>query len=295
MTEGQRPLIVGEVLFDVMPDGNRVLGGAPFNVAWHLEAFGLRPLLITRVGVDKSGDEVLAAMASWGMDTSGVQRDDAHPTGRVEVDLDDGEPTFRILPDQAYDHLDGGLTVRSAAGSTFSLLYHGSLISRGEVSRSSLDDLAKGFRAPVFVDVNLRDPWWNREDVVASVRRATWVKLNEAELDLLADDSDSTTAEVFLADHGLDAVIVTRGGRGAVVVDGRGVFEATPPAEVEVVDTVGAGDAFSAVFILGLILGWSTEVTLERALDFAAAVCTVQGATVRDRGFYSEFRKSDWS
>ena len=295
MTEGQRPLIVGEVLFDVMPDGTRVLGGAPFNVAWHLEAFGLRPLMITRIGVDESGDEVLAAMASWGMDTSGVQRDDTYPTGRVEVDLDDGEPTFRILPDQAYDHLDGGLAVRSAAGSTFSLLYHGSLISRGEVSRSSLDDLAKAFRAPVFVDVNLRDPWWNRQDVVASVRRATWVKLNEAEIGLLAGDSDTKTATVFRADHELDAVIVTRGGRGAVVVDGGGVFEATPPAEVEVVDTVGAGDAFSAVFILGLILGWSTEVTLERALEFAAAVCTVQGATVRDRGFYSEFRKPDWS
>jgi len=295
VTEGQRPLIVGEVLFDVMPDGTRVLGGAPFNVAWHLEAFGLRPLMITRIGVDESGDEVLAAMASWGMDTSGVQRDDTYPTGRVEVDLDDGEPTFRILPDQAYDHLDGGLAVRSAAGSTFSLLYHGSLISRGEVSRSSLDDLAKAFRAPVFVDVNLRDPWWNRQDVVASVRRATWVKLNEAEIGLLAGDSDTKTATVFRADHELDAVIVTRGGRGAVVVDGGGVFEATPPAEVEVVDTVGAGDAFSAVFILGLILGWSTEVTLERALEFAAAVCTVQGATVRDRGFYSEFRKPDWS
>ncbi|MBD3852986.1 MAG: carbohydrate kinase, partial [Acidobacteria bacterium] len=217
------------------------------------------------------------------------------PTGRVQVDLQDGEPTFRILPDQAYDHLDGGLAVRSAAGSTFSLLYHGSLISRGGVSSSALDDLARGFGAPVFVDVNLRDPWWNREDVVASVRRATWVKLNEAELDLLAGASDAKTATVFRADHELDAVIVTRGGRGAVVVDGGGVFEATPPAEVAVVDTVGAGDAFSALFILGLALGWSTEVTLERALEFAAAVCTVQGATVRDRGFYSEFRKSDWS
>ena len=289
MTEGQRPLIVGEVLFDVMPDGNRVLGGAPFNVAWHLEAFGLRPLLITRVGVDKSGDEVLAAMASWGMDTSGVQRDDAHPTGRVEVDLDDGEPTFRILPDQAYDHLDGGLTVRSAAGSTFSLLYHGSLISRERVSSSALDDLARGFGAPIFVDVNLRDPWWNHEDVVASVRRATWVKLNEAELGLLADASDSATAEAFMADHEVDAVIVTRGGRGAVVVDGGGVFEATPSAEVEVVDTVGAGDAFSAVFILGLANGWPTDLTLERAIEFAAAVCMVPGATTKNRRLYSNF------
>ena len=295
MTEGQRPLIVGEVLFDVMPDGTRVLGGAPFNVAWHLEVFGLRPLMITRVGAGESGDEVLNAMEDWGMDVSGVQRDDTHPTGRVEVDLDDGEPTFHILPDQAYDHLDFELAVQSVAGTACSLLYHGSLISRREGSRLALDRLKEASGLPVFTDVNLRDPWWDHERVIASVRQARWVKLNEGELDLLADDSDSATADGFLTEHGLDAVIVTRGGRGAVVVDGGGVFEATPPAEVEVVDTVGAGDAFSAVFILGLVLGWSTEVTLERALEFAAAVCTVQGATVRDRGFYSEFRKPDWS
>jgi len=277
-----------------MPDGTRVLGGAPFNVAWHLEAFGLRPLMITRVGADDSGDEVLTAMEAWGMDVSGVQRDESHPTGRVQVDLHDGEPAFRILPDQAYDHLDGGLAVRSAAGSTFSLLYHGSLISRERGSSSALDDLARGFGAPIFVDVNLRDPWWNHEDVVASVRRAKWVKLNEAELGLLADASDSATAEAFMTDHGVDAVIVTRGGRGAVVVDGGGVFEATPSAEVEVVDTVGAGDAFSAVFILGLSKDWSTALVLERALEFAAAVCTVPGATTADRRIYDEFKDRGW-
>jgi fructokinase len=290
----ERPLVVGEVLFDVMPDGTRVLGGAPFNVAWHLEAFGLRPLMITRVGDDESGDEVLAAMEAWGMDPSGVQRDHTHPTGKVKVELENGEPAFHILPDQAYDHLDGGLAVRSSFGSTFSLLYHGSLISRGEVSSSALDDLAKGFGARVFVDVNLRDPWWNREEVVASVRRATWVKLNEAELDALAGASDAEAATAFRADHELDAVIVTRGGRGAVVVDGAGVFEATPPAEVEVVDTVGAGDAFSAVFILGLSKGWSAKVTLARSLEFAAAMCTVSGATVKDRDFYSTFGRQGW-
>jgi fructokinase len=284
-----RPLIIGEVLFDVMPDGSRVLGGAPFNVAWHLEAFGLRPLMVTRVGADDSGDEVLTAMDSWGMDTSGVQRDDAHPTGRVQVELDDGEPTFHILPDQAYDYLDGDRAMLSMAGETFSLLYHGSLISRGEVSRLARDALKERSELPVFVDVNLRDPWWDREDVVASGRSATWVKLNEVELDLLADGSDAVVAEAFRVEHGLDAVIVTKGGRGAVVVDGGATFEAAPPAEVEVVDTVGAGDAFSAVFILGLAMGWSTEVTLERAVQFAAAVCTVSGATTKDRRLYSVF------
>lgn len=295
MAEGSmRPLIVGEVLFDVMPDGNRVLGGAPFNVAWHLEAFGLRPLLITRVGVDETGDEVLTAMASWGMDTSGVQRDDAHPTGRVQVELEGGEPTFQILPNQAYDHLDRDQALELVTGEAYSLMYHGSLISRGKASRSALDGLKGRTGLPVFVDVNLRDPWWNHEDVVASVRQATSVKLNETELDLLAGASDAETAKVFRADHELDVVIITRGGRGAVVVDGGGVIEATPPGEVEVVDTVGAGDAFSAVFILGLALDWATAKTLDRALEFAAAVCTVRGATVMDRGFYSEFTKMDW-
>jgi fructokinase len=99
------------------------------------------------------------------------------------------------------------------------------------------------------------------------------------------------TAETFRSDHGLDAVIVTRGEGGAVVVDGNGTFNAAPPTQVEVVDTVGAGDAFSAMFILGLVEGWSTETTMERALEFAAALCTVRGATVRDRGFYTEFKR----
>ena len=294
MTEGRRPLIVGEVLFDEMPDGIRVLGGAPFNVAWHLEAFGLRPLVITRVGVDESGDEVLTAMELWGMDTSGVQRDDFRPTGHVQVDLHDGEPTFHILPDQAYDHLDCGLAVQAMAGEPLSLMYHGSLISRGEVSRSALDGLKAEPGHPVFIDVNLRNPWWNREDVVALVCSARWVKVNENELALLAGASDSAAAEAFRIDHELDAVIVTRGGRGAVVVDGDGIFEATPPAEVEVVDTVGAGDAFSAVFILGLANGWPTELSLERAIEFAAAVCTVPGATTEDRQLYSRFENQGW-
>jgi fructokinase len=289
-----RPLIVGEVLFDVMPDGTRVLGGAPFNVAWHLEAFGLRPLMVTRVGTDDSGDEVLAAMESWGMDTSGVQRDDGRPTGCVQVDLQDGEPSFQILPNQAYDHLDRARAMELVTGEAYSLLYHGSLISRGDVSRAAVDGLKKESKLPVFVDVNLRDPWWDQEDVVASVRQARWVKLNESELDLLSGGSVDGTAEAFRANHALDVVVVTRGGRGAVVVDDGGTLDATPPAEVDVVDTVGAGDALSAVFILGLTRGWSTEATLKRALDFAAAMCTVPGATVRDHGFYSKFRDEGW-
>jgi len=294
VTGNRRPLIIGEVLFDEMPDGTRVLGGAPFNVAWHLEAFGLRPLMVTRVGHDDSGDEALAAMETWGMDVSGVQRDDSHPTGRVQVELRDGEPTFHILPDQAYDYIEGDLAEQSLTGESFSVLYHGSLISRGEVSGSSLQGLVSQFASPVFIDVNLRDPWWNHQEVLTIVGRARWIKLNETELGLLAGGTDVSAAEVFRAEHGLEAVIVTRGSHGAVIVDDDGVCEASAPTAVHVVDTVGAGDALSAVFILGLASEWPTGLTLERAVEFAAAMCTVPGATVGDRGFYSKFGDQGW-
>lgn len=294
MTEKGRPLVVGEVLFDVMPDGTRVLGGAPFNVAWHLQAFGLRPLMVTRVGADESGNEVVASMEAWGMDTSGVQRDSDHPTGMVRVDLEGGEPTFHILPDQAYDYVDREHATQQTSVGGFSLLYHGSLFSRAEVSRSALDHLKHVSGLPVFMDVNLRDPWWSRSQVDASVGRALWVKLNQDELASLAGGSDNAAAEDFRQVKELASVIVTRGGDGAVVIDGEGAFEAAPPADVEVVDTVGAGDAFSAVFILGLAMSWSTELILERALSFAAAVCTIPGATTADRRLYEVFERQGW-
>ncbi len=287
-------MVIGEVLFDVMPDGTRVLGGAPFNVAWHLQAFGLRPLMITRVGADDAGDEVLAAMASWGMDRTGVQRDEAHSTGRVQIDLDDGEPTFHILPDQAYDFLDRVLAVESIGNQKISLIYHGSLISRGESSRFVVDECVQRLDAPVFIDVNLRDPWWAREGVTAALDRARWAKLNEAELGLLAGASDLSAATTFRENHDLAAVIVTRGSHGAVVVDGDGTVEAAPPDMVQVVDTVGAGDAFSSVFLLGLVKGWPTRISLDRALEFAAAVCMQLGATSADRGLYAGFRERGW-
>jgi len=277
-----------------MPDGTGVLGGAPFNVAWHLQAFGLRPLMITRVGRDEAGDEVLAAMEMWGMGTAGVQRDDVHPTGRVQVDLDDGEPTFHILPDQAYDHLDHDRAMRSIHADSFSLLYHGSLILRAEASRRAVDALRNGAEIPVFVDVNLRNPWWTKKDVLESVRRARWIKVNENELGLLAGVPDTETAEAFRSDHGMDKVIVTRGGRGASVVSGDGTVEALPPSDLRIVDTVGAGDAFCSVFILGLTRGWPTGLTLNRAVEFAAAVCELPGATTSDRELYSRFENQGW-
>jgi fructokinase len=288
-----RPVVVGEVLFDVFPDGGRVLGGAPFNVAWHLHAFGLRPLVLTRVGDDTLGNQILEAMSAWGMDRSGVQVDPEAPTGRVQVELDGGAPSFSILPDQAYDRLDGRAAADAMRDQELALVYHGSLIARSGVARAALQAIRTETRLRVFVDVNLREPWWDRTGVSDLLHGVRWVKLNDDELLRLTDaDPDHPAPELEAAAaelagrHELAQVVVTRGDRGALVWDRTRVMSGRSSQALEIVDTVGAGDAFAAVWIAGLLGGWTVGQTLSRALDFAAAFCTVRGATTDDRDLY---------
>ncbi len=293
-----RPVVAGEVLFDVFPDGARVLGGAPFNVAWNLQAFGLEPLLITRIGGDDGGRDILDAMASWGMDTTGVQRDPDAPTGEVRVELAGGEPSFRILPDQAYDNLDAEEAVTAVSRAEASLLYHGSLIARSERARRAVAALRERPRLPVFMDVNLREPWWREDLVTALIRGARWVKLNQDELLRLSTHGAPAAADLervageFRRRFDLAELVVTRGGEGALVVTGEEVSGARPPERGEVVDTVGAGDAFASVWIVGRMRGWSAAVALQRALAFAGDVCTIRGATTDDDEMYERHRES---
>lgn len=290
MAEPMRPVIFGEVLFDCFPDGESRLGGAPFNVAWHLQALGDAPLLISRVGSDAHGDQILASMQRWGMDVAGLQRDHTHPSGRVEVSLEAGEPHYRIQPDCAYDFISvEGLP--SLTGAT--LLYHGSLGLRSASAADALDRLAAKPGVSVFVDVNLRDPWWQREAVLAGLSRAHWAKLNVAELSLLAPpaEGDDARARALLVECGLSLLVVTHGAAGAVAYRADGeCLRVAPPPEVTVVDTVGAGDAFSAVLIHGLIHAWPLRQTLERAQWLASAVVGVRGALPDSIEFYLAVR-----
>lgn len=281
-----RPLIFGEVLFDGFPDGSRVLGGAPFNVAWHLRALGLSPSFISRVGADTPGDEVLAAMLGWGMDISGVQRDPGHPTGRVEISLTAGQPSYAILPDQAYDYI---LPPDGLAG--IGLIYHGSLALRQPASREALAGIRARSPAPVFMDVNLRDPWWDAGTLAGLLDGLRWCKLNEDELATLAGPGEPADAARRLIDrHGLEQVFVTLGTAGALALGADGACErVTPAGDIAVVDTVGAGDAFAAVLIAGRLQGWPIPVTLVRGQQLASAVCGLRGALPRERRFYQEF------
>ena len=410
MTLQHPPCFFGEILFDVFPDGHEVLGGAPFNVAWHLQGFGLAPLLISRVGADVAGERIRAAMAAWGMRLDGLQTDPEHPTGRVTVSLRDGEPSFEIVTDSAWDFI----AADELPDLTPALVYHGSLALRHPVSAAALEALLArggvslagrspgpvvseprgpatghppgstsghppgpvslrppkdppgqprvglaGARPPRFVDVNLRAPWWQAEVVRGLLDDADWAKLNQDELawltpiptpapavalaptstpaptvaptpttapdparrlalgperpgeqgDAIGTSEAGSTPAVqglaprwaterdiasavgaFRARHGLRGLVLTRGAAGALGLVASGETAQVSPQPTPLVDAVGAGDAFAAVTLLGLLRDWPLALTLDRAQTFASRIVQIRGATAPDPALYQDLR-----
>jgi fructokinase len=285
--------VFGEVLFDCFPDGREVLGGAPFNVAWHLQALGLSPVFVSRIGDDDAGHHIREAMSAWGMSLDGLQVDQDRSTGRVTVSLDGGEPSYNIVADSAYDFITSDILPSGAPG----LIYHGSLALRNDASRSALEALKSRSKATIFLDVNLRTPWWRRADVLAMLDGADWAKLNRDELAQLGDGGteEIASAEDFRVAHALQGLVLTRGAEGALgLEDGAEPVEIRPKPVAEIVDAVGAGDAFASILILGLRLGWPLATTTERAQTFASELVQQRGATISDIGFYRSFAEQ-WS
>jgi fructokinase len=287
--EKMRPLIFGEVLFDHFPDGTAVLGGAPFNVAWHLHAFGLNPLMISRIGTDELGDRVQQAMVNWGMGCSGMQIDSVHPTGTVQVTFNDGEPAYEIVDQVAYDFIDAA-SLPELDGKW--LFYHGSLALRHQSSAMALNRLKSGCAGSLFVDVNLRPPWWQREPVLEMMNGADWVKLNEQELvDIYPEASGNGERIRMLAELVSEQIVLTGGEAGANAISSadESRVSVAPESLSPAIDTVGAGDAFCSVLVAGRLLNWPLDVSMQRAQQFASAVVGIRGATSQDRNFYHRF------
>ena len=277
-----------------------VLGGAPFNVAWHLQGFGQQPLFVSRVGTDEAGDRVLASMHTWGLDTQGLQVDPQHPTGTVDVTINNGQPSYNIVPRRAYDFIDYQPVARLLDSQSVNLIYHGSLIERHDISRKTLAQLKNDCNCPVFVDINLRAPWWNKQQVLDAIAAATWLKLNDEELAEIEsiDNPDQQSLEKagrqLLSRTRIDHLIVTRGARGATIMTPGESLSASSEPVRDLVDSVGAGDAFASICLLGMAQSWELAPTLERALAFAADICRQRGATVQDRDFYTSWSRQ-WS
>lgn len=294
-------LVIGEVLFDCFPNGDRVLGGAPFNVAWHLRGFGAVPWFASAVGDDPPGREILARMRDWGMSTEGVQIIlKGAETGKVEVLDAGGSPEYRIPEDSAWDHFDYVPEETALPRHSPAIVYQGSLFMRHAASRQSAMALARDSAAPRFVDVNLRNPWFEKDFVLELIHELHCLKVSGEELQTLTkwiglrgDEDLASQTLAVLENRRIAHGFVTLGAEGALWVEASGAIHKAPAYPVnKIVDTVGAGDGSAAVALLGLTSGWSIPDTLERAMEFAGKICSLQGATVQDQEFYNEpFRK----
>ncbi len=292
-------LVFGEVLFDQFPD-RTVLGGAPFNVARHLAGFGWPPLLISRVGRDEEQVEVLKAMERFGMDASCIQIDPLHPTGRVKVELADAGHSFEILDNQAYDHIHQGMARLGALAARPQLVYFGTLASRHADSWRALLGVLRLSPGLKFLDLNLRSPWFERGRTESLMRHAHVLKLNSEEFEVLVrwlnlKGSLETMCLQVLNRYDLRLLLLTRGEEGAFAAmpDGRSFDLATQPMSMPIVDSVGAGDAFSAVAIAGLLSDWPMATLLERADAFARRVLGIRGAVPEDNHLYEQ-AKAGW-
>jgi len=277
-------LAVGEVLWDLLPGGRR-LGGAPANFAYHAHALGAEARLVTCVGDDALGREILERLGALGVSTGLVAVDSAAPTGTVSVELlEGGQPRFTIHEDVAWDRLSATPAALDMAEQADAVCF-GTLAQRSEASRQAIRSLVSATPPTALrvFDVNLRQAFYSRDVIEASLDLANALKVNDEELPVLAsllglnggaDEQVDAVARRF----DLRLVALTRGAHGSrLCADGRWSDHGGLPAEVA--DTVGAGDAFTAALALGFLSGWGLDTINQAANELAAFVCSQAGAT----------------
>jgi fructokinase len=291
MTAPANPLILGlgELLWDVFPDSRRP-GGAPANVAFHAGQLGGRGTVVSRVGRDPLGDELLAWIASEGLAVEAIQRDPHRPTSTVSVDLSRrDQPRYTIHENVAWDGLEFDETLAQLASRADAICF-GSLAQRSPVSRETIQRVirAAGPGCLIVFDVNLRQHYYDRAGIEASLAAARVVKLNSDEvavLDQLLEigaGDETAFARAVQQRFGPETVCVTRAERGSLLVGRNEAIEA-PGVAVQVADAVGAGDAFTAALIVAQLRGWPLAAQAALANQVGAMVAARHGAMPRLR------------
>lgn len=275
---------MGEALWDVLPEGKKI-GGAPANFAYHVSQFGLPSCVVSAVGDDALGNEIIENFTSKGLNH--LIEKVPYPTGTVQVEIDQaGIPQYEIKENVAWDNIPYTARLEQLAGNTKAVCF-GSLAQRNVVSRNTinrfLDAMPKDDSNLIVFDVNLRQGFYNKDILCESMKRCNILKINDEEL---VTDSRmfgypgidlQDKCWILLGKYNLKMLILTCGINGSYVfTPGNVSFQPTP--KVEVADTVGAGDSFTAAFIASILKGKSVAEAHSLAVRTSAFVCTKKGA-----------------
>lgn len=283
-TASSRVVALGEILWDLLPTG-RQLGGAPANFICHVKSLGAVATLVSRVGMDELGYGAAQWLTARGFDLATLQIDPTAPTGAATVILsDDGQATFTIQQCAAWDYIEANPAAVQACAQADAVCF-GTLAQRSIASRASIETLLRAAppRAWRLLDINLRAPFYTPAVIEKSLSLANALKLNDQELTILAKQFalTGTTADQLkrLTERfELRVVALTRGSHGSLLF-ANGNQSDHPGIAINVKDTVGAGDAFTAALITGLLAGDPLDQINQNANEVAAYVCTQHGAT----------------
>lgn len=275
---------IGEVLWDLLPKGKQ-LGGAPANFGFHARALGADACLISRVGNDEAGREIIEQSMRLGMPSNLIEVDSKLPTGTVSVELaKDGQPRFQIHENVAWDAIRVAPAGRKVV-SNADVVCFGTLGQRCEVSREAIQSLVAEAPAGALrvFDINLRQHFFSSTSIEQSLTLANVLKLNDVELPCLAEQfrllgDPRSQIEQLASLCDLRLVAYTRGSGGSLLFS-QGRWSEHSGVVTRIVDTVGAGDSFTAAMTLGFLVGWNLDQVNEQANKVAAYVCSQAGAT----------------
>lgn len=288
----KKVLCFGEVLWDMLPDGNKI-GGAPLNVAYHLHKLGINSVLASRIGVDTLGRGIQDFIEKNGLSESLLQIDSVHSTSTVEAQIQPNhEVTYDIIENVAWDFIEYDHSAMELISKADFFVY-GSLITRSNVSRNTLYKILESPLIKV-LDVNLRKPFYSKDILKSLLVKANMVKTNEAELHLISEwfgftGTEREKMQTLSTAFDLDILITTYGSKGAYLLY-QNEFSFEKGFDVKVADTVGSGDAFLAGFLSEYIVGKSPPEALKTANKMGAFIAQRVGGCP-DYGI-KEFHKS---
>ena len=286
---------IGEILFDVYPT-SKALGGAPINFLYHIFKLTGQGTIVSRVGHDVLGENVRRFLTNSGIQTNYIQDDHKHPTGITNVTLDEQKvPTFNIDTDRAYDFIENTPELQTLIDNKTDCLYFGSLAQRSDVSRSTIQSLFEK-NIKYFCDLNIRQNFYSNEIVARSIKTADVLKVNIDELQFLHDifiknefDLIKSSFEL-MKQFNIELLAVTKGAEGSTLVKNENVDHFNIESE-EVVDTLGAGDAFASILCIGYLEDWNLDTINQLANGFAVEICKTKGALPESDLVYDTFKR----